>query len=73
MTAPLNPDCAYSKHRACSGTAWDEDLDVLTDCACDCHYDDAVAGEHGPDEDLRRAHDEHPCRCAHHRETEEQR
>jgi len=39
-------------------------------------HEDALhdAGEHGPDADLRRAHDEHPCRCAHHRETtEEQR
>lgn len=36
--------------------------------------DDTPAGEHGPDADLRRAHDDHPCRCAHHRETtEEQR
>jgi hypothetical protein len=29
----------------------------------------APEGEHSPDDDLRRAHDEHPCRCAHHRET----
>lgn len=35
--------------------------------------DDGPAGEHGPDEDLRRAHDEHPCRCAHHRETGDDR
>jgi len=35
--------------------------------------DDDPAGEHGPDADLRRAHDEHPCRCAHHRETGDDR
>jgi hypothetical protein len=34
---------------------------------------DGPAGEHGPDDDLRRAHDEHPCRCAHHRETGDDR
>jgi len=35
--APRDPDCVQGKHRACSGTAWDEDADQLTGCACPCH------------------------------------
>lgn len=35
--APRNPDCVAGKHTACSTTAWDEDADQLTDCACACH------------------------------------
>jgi hypothetical protein len=42
----INPDCLDGKHAACSGTAWSDDLDVLTDCLCDCHNTttDAVEG-----------------------------
>jgi len=40
MTAPVNPDCAVGKHAACSGTAWDQVADELTDCACPCHRHD---------------------------------
>jgi len=35
---PLDPDCrSGNKHRACSGSAWDDDTDQLVDCACPCH------------------------------------
>jgi len=37
MTAAANPDCAQGKHRACSGSAWDWDIDDLVPCPCDCH------------------------------------
>lgn len=33
----MNPDCEYGKYTACSGTAWDDDADALTDCTCECH------------------------------------
>lgn len=33
----INPDCVAGKHRACSGTAWDETADELTLCTCHCH------------------------------------
>ena len=33
----MNPDCKAGKHVACSGTAWDDDRDELTSCACPCH------------------------------------
>ncbi len=36
-TGPQNPDCLNGKHRACSGTAWDDDLDDLCPCGCPCH------------------------------------
>jgi hypothetical protein len=39
--AHLNPDCRGGKHAACSGTAWDDDTDQLTGCACDCHTEEA--------------------------------
>jgi hypothetical protein len=51
-------DAPFGYHRALTGQVGTTAED-----------DGAPAGEHGPDEDLRRAHDEHPCRCAHHRET----
>lgn len=35
---PMDPDCRdNNKHRACTGRAWDDDADELTDCACTCH------------------------------------
>jgi len=37
MTTGANPDCAQGKHRACSGHAWDWDIDDLVPCSCDCH------------------------------------
>ena len=36
-TAPINPECAQGKHDNCTGEAWDDDLDCLTDCLCMCH------------------------------------
>lgn len=36
-SASLNPDCVQGKHRACSGTAWDDAIDDLVACACACH------------------------------------
>lgn len=42
MSADLvSPDCRGGKHHACSGDAWDEDLDQLAACACPdlCHRD----------------------------------
>jgi len=39
---PMNPDCrSGNKHKACSGTAWDDDADALTDCSCACHREGA--------------------------------
>lgn len=39
MTAEsISPDCRTpGKHKACSGDAWDDERDVLTQCACECH------------------------------------
>jgi len=37
MTRPINPDCRAGKHRACSGTAWDDAADEITGCSCRCH------------------------------------
>jgi len=36
-TATVNPDCSAGKHKACSGTAWDDAADALTTCTCSCH------------------------------------
>ena len=33
----LSPDCAYGKHRACHGDAWDAAADAVTACTCECH------------------------------------
>jgi hypothetical protein len=35
--AAMNPDCRDGKHRACSGTAWDDERDELAACPCSCH------------------------------------
>lgn len=36
---PLSPDCSNApfKCHACSGDAWDDDLDQPTACTCTCH------------------------------------
>lgn len=36
-SAAMNPDCRDGKHRACSGTAWDDERDELGACPCSCH------------------------------------
>lgn len=33
----ISPDCTYGKHTACSGEAFDDYADDVTDCQCDCH------------------------------------
>jgi len=33
----INPDCAVGKCVACSGTAFDYDLDEVVDCTHECH------------------------------------
>lgn len=33
------PECAYGKHDACNGDAWNFDTDEPADCACECHRD----------------------------------
>lgn len=33
----IGPECAYGKHDACNGDAWDYLKDEPTDCVCDCH------------------------------------
>lgn len=37
MTPHVSPDCEQAKHAACSGDAWDHELDEPTLCTCDCH------------------------------------
>lgn len=39
----MNPDCRDGKHRACSGTAWDDERDELAACPCSCHTPDRMA------------------------------
>lgn len=34
MSAAICPDCAYGKHAACQGDAWDHDTDQPAVCAC---------------------------------------
>ena len=41
----MNPDCRDGKHRACSGTAWDDERDELVACPCSCHGE-ALAAAH---------------------------
>jgi hypothetical protein len=36
----LSVPCGETSHDTCLGPAWDEDDDVLTVCACDCHEED---------------------------------
>lgn len=31
---PICPECAQGKHRNCDGTAWDDQADERTTCAC---------------------------------------
>jgi len=34
----LDPSCRdNNKHKACTGSAWDEDADELVACECLCH------------------------------------
>lgn len=37
IRGPLDPDCRAGKHRACGGTAWDNNNDHIVDCGCPCH------------------------------------
>lgn len=37
----LSPDCRDSQHHKCDLQAWDDIDDVLTDCWCECHGEDA--------------------------------
>lgn len=37
----LSPDCRDGNHRKCDLQAWDDIDDVLTDCWCECHQEDA--------------------------------
>lgn len=34
---PFSPDCREGKHLACDETAWDDEMDELCGCGCDCH------------------------------------
>lgn len=46
---PLSPDCSQGKHRACSGDTWDDALDQLVMCPCDCHDEQcpsSIDGQH---------------------------
>lgn len=31
---PVCPECRAGKHGNCDGSAWDDELDMLTECAC---------------------------------------
>lgn len=37
-----SPDCAYDKHGACNGDAWNDIEDVPADCDCWCHDEEAA-------------------------------
>lgn len=36
---PMDPDCRGGKHKACAGSAWDDQADELTACTCPCHQE----------------------------------
>ncbi|MBO9704775.1 MAG: hypothetical protein J7474_04580, partial [Arthrobacter sp.] len=42
---PVSPDCRDANHHKCYGTAFDEQHDVVRDCACTCHDEHPVGGE----------------------------
>lgn len=44
MVRPMiGPECAYGKHDACNGDAWDFATDLPADCKCECHDDEEKA------------------------------
>jgi hypothetical protein len=42
------PECTQGKHGNCDGTAWDNETDAPTHCACADHqHDEALLGGRG--------------------------
>lgn len=41
----IDPDCRAGKHTICYGKAWDDALDELGACLCDCHQDPTEASQ----------------------------